>query len=200
MLRQLARPEPNYNGVPLRTLVLQAAHDNAAHDNAESTTSRLRSLDTNAIPFLIEWIRYEPPSWRPYLTRAVNRTWRGPAGLRLGTWILSTRKWDLVIGSLAAFEALGTNAAPAIPALATLMNDRSAPITSCNAMAALRDMGPYCLPAFTELARAPHHPLRFDAMNNIRSILNNPRITVAPSLSNAIVQAVPELLTNAPSQ
>src|SRR5690349_13525763 len=95
ILKHLARHEPNYNGVPLRKLVLQAARD-----NSESTTSRLRSLDTNALPFLIEWIRYEPPSWRPYLARRVMRNWRGPAGVRLGTWLLSTRKWDLLLGSL----------------------------------------------------------------------------------------------------
>jgi hypothetical protein len=37
-------------------------------------------------------------------------------------------------------------------------------------------------------------------MKIVRFILNDPGITVAASLSNAIVHAVPELLTNAPPQ
>src|SRR5690242_6306928 len=116
LLRDFATSEPKYNGVPLHTLVLQVRLD------PQSTTSRLRSLPTNALPFLVEWICYEPSAWRAHLARSILRTWRGPAALRVGSWIISTRRHDLAVGSLTAFEALGTNAAPAIPALVRLVN------------------------------------------------------------------------------
>jgi hypothetical protein len=198
-LRGPSRPEPQYNGVPLSTLVLQGFRDKTVED--EVIESRLSSLDTNALPFLIDWIRFEPPAWRGRLAHFVLKTSRRHGGgSSLAKRIISTRRFDLAIGSLRAFHALGTNAAPAIPTLAAMMNDRSSPDAAFNALQALGYIGTNSLPPLLEAARDPQHLFLWEVTNIINDLLGVPETSATSGISNAATNAVPELLTNTPAK
>jgi hypothetical protein len=75
----------------------------------------VRHIGTNALPFLIGWIRYETPAWQvksmELLYRANTRLWAKLGGRNVRPAILGLR----------GFEILGPTASPAIPDLVRIM-------------------------------------------------------------------------------
>jgi hypothetical protein len=86
----------------------------------------VRRIGTNAFPYLLEGIRYERPQWVDKVTQHVMS--KNGSG-RVSSWM--ARWWFGVLskhdqGTLAAmgFQVLGADAAPAIPKLVGLLDDR----------------------------------------------------------------------------
>jgi hypothetical protein len=127
--------EPRYKG---RTLSywLERSGNNAVLDRPpdQEATTAIRTIGTNALPFLLRWIRYEPPFWseaaRKRLPETIKTNYLG---------------WTIMYGrgrTRAELAALGlcilhTNANSAIPELRRLVEDRTHPLTAAYAAAAL---------------------------------------------------------------
>src|SRR5438552_7930497 len=78
----------------------------------------LLQIGSNAIPYLVRWIQYEPPTWKRNLYALINHNLKCD---------IIDKKEALMLGAVDGFEILGPNAEGAIPELALLMNDPKAP-------------------------------------------------------------------------
>ncbi len=147
--------EPTYDGQPLSYWV-QRLHT----EQNEIAMDAVRHIGTNALPSLLEWIRYnpEPPAWRvkmvtalPWLPQRVQRFIRGR---------IDARSELLCNAAPYAFGALGTNAAAAIPELTALVLNTYKPARARNAAQALGSIGmTNALPALISVAN--HRPSCF---------------------------------------
>ncbi len=150
-----APPEPCYKDRQLSDWLAICRPGVGPWDTGGEAELAVRSIGTNALPFLLEWIRYElPPSRKALLQLA---TFRVPGKeLNEGKIVYgqsrilgkSTRLAELAgLG----FVILNTNAIPAIPELERLMKDNRKPAVGLRAVYALGDIGG---PAITALTNA----------------------------------------------
>ncbi len=111
--------EPSCHGILLSEwIAIYNQHDPGFRLEAKEALSE---IGTNALPYLIKWIGYEPPKWKTFLGRE-----RDP-GFDIGApkrWIprsLTDHPGRERAGeAMVAFEILGPSASPAIPHLLTL--------------------------------------------------------------------------------
>lgn len=96
----------------------------------------VRDIGTNAIPTLIEWLR-EPDTLAPPNVSADR---------------------SMLVG--AGFEILGTNAAPAVPELARILNESNSTRSAGLAIGALRRIGKEGLPPLRAALENPVFPYR----------------------------------------
>lgn len=119
------------------------APDTAAREDADRA---IRFIGTNALPYLVRWVSYEPTAWR------VNVIFDK---ISIPTWLKENPTFhDFLFHPIArgekaadAFRALGPVAAPAIPALVQLLHSTNAPYRKYPVMEALRNIGPEATPA-----------------------------------------------------
>jgi hypothetical protein len=119
------------------------------HPGLYEAKAAIRAIGTPALPYLIEWIRYEPPKlgsrflpWAPLSLRyKVDRTF------------FSQKRANRAEAALQALVVLGTNAAPAIPALAALAtkDKNSNNYKARRAAITMSRLGPEALPAMLNL-------------------------------------------------
>jgi hypothetical protein len=109
--------EPEYGGKKLSKWVRQYAIPNGYLRSPQGTIDApMREMGTNAIPFLLEWIAYEQPAWKPKLEHVANEHYKFP-GLR---WLAADSREQLANGACAGFSRMGPKAEAAIPALAIM--------------------------------------------------------------------------------
>ena len=120
--------EPRYQGHSLSywvTLYGDTAWDEGGDPKAREAISH---IGTNALPFLLNWIRYEQqPSWVrtasiSFFSRRVPKAITSEA---LVKWVCEDKEESRADGAAHAFYALGPQVQPALPELFRLMNDRS---------------------------------------------------------------------------
>src|SRR5882672_1047262 len=90
-------------------------------DEAEA----VHHIGTNALPWLLRWVRYEPPAWRIKVYSFMNMMPRA-----LQNDFLMNRdpfRYQQYNLALTGFSILGERASPAVPELARLVNDPTAP-------------------------------------------------------------------------
>ena len=135
----------------------------------------IKQIGTNAIPFLIEWMDYEPPRWK---LRLLMKTGKLPY------WIIKSRpvKWFFAAPGFArateaalSFRALGPTAAPAIPELEIRAQGNSQQTRSC-ALFALSNIGPTAAPAVARV---------------LTNLLSNPQSLTDPFVGHCIVTLGP---------
>lgn len=128
----LVRPrerEPEYNGATLSTWLSRCGSTNVTESLAAADA--IQQIGTNALPFLLSWIQYEP-GWRDWL------------GGKLLKWpVIGTRPnvqrlfWKMThyraASAVTAFKILGTEARPARTELQRLANNTKAPETAIRA-------------------------------------------------------------------
>jgi hypothetical protein len=102
--------EPSYAGRPLSYWLL-ATHTWREDEDAAARDA-IRRTGTNAIPFLLRWLQYERPPGANVLESLVTRL-----GLNPVIWLPCSRREELADQVVIGFDALGTEAAPAIPDL-----------------------------------------------------------------------------------
>jgi hypothetical protein len=107
----------------------------------EGAVDAIRHIGTNAVPYLIRWIAWEPRLWRIKLDQAIDKLLRRPAR----SWV-ADEKHLRGIHAAAAFQAVGAEAVVAIPALCRLMNDPNARLGAVRAATALGGIGKEGLP------------------------------------------------------
>jgi HEAT repeat protein len=131
--------EPRYGGRSLSDWVALGSDyrdpewpENAAVQNA------IREIGTNAIPFLVQWVRKEPSKWKQRIALiARSSPWK-----RDIYWRSEDESVLYANRATAAFKALGTNANGAIPDLWKLLNDPDLNDTRYRAASALALIGP----------------------------------------------------------
>jgi len=109
--------EPEYGGRKLSEWVLGLRADSA--DAREQSREAIRAIGTNAVPYLVKWVRYEMPLW--------PRTWHDSDVVRVRHFErfcnrFCKRNDSLQIGAIDAFRELGPKAAAAIGELSRLLN------------------------------------------------------------------------------
>jgi HEAT repeat protein len=98
----------------------------------------VRQMGTNALPYLLRWLRYESPAWKSNAIQVINRTFHAK---------LSDRKARRSNNAVTSLIALGTNAEGAVPSLTRLMNEAKTPTGSRRARNVLSSLTSYSLSA-----------------------------------------------------
>lgn len=81
----------------------------------------VRHIGTNALPYLLKRIRYERPEWMMKVARGADKI---PGPFRKWWWHGVVETHDYGSQARVGFEVLGADAAPAIPALVGMLDDR----------------------------------------------------------------------------
>jgi hypothetical protein len=140
--------EPEYNGKKLSEWL--RAYELPVNPVAsfEQWRAKWRAADeavqhigTNALPWLVRWIAYEPPKWKERIEGLVSKV---PAST-IPSWYY----WDDALTKDAehAFEVLGTNAAAAVPQLIQIVKQPRRELKQELAMTALSHVGKDGFPA-----------------------------------------------------
>jgi hypothetical protein len=140
--------EPEYNGAALSTWLARCGSTNQSESLA--AVAAIRHIGTNALPFLIRWIQYEP-GWKDSLGRKI-----------LGWPVLGSRRdvqkliWNMTqyraITAVNGFRILGSEANPALTELQRLADNPKAPDTAIRATQCLILMTQR-FPGFDDLIR-----------------------------------------------
>jgi hypothetical protein len=155
-------PEPSYGGLPLSAWVDRY---NAADEPAREAIS---SMGTNAIPFLLKWIRFEKTALR---LRAMDAL---PFSYRIQHMLL--RPYFRADKAAYAFEALGTSASNAVPVLILMLRNSSELETAWRASDALGCIGAPAVPALIEVIsedRTPEREAAVNAFGHMRNLGTN---------------------------
>jgi hypothetical protein len=199
--------EPEYHGRRLSEWLVWRTQ--ADFYKAETA---VRAIGTNAVPYLLKWIKYEIPPWRISLDKKVPAfVNRGP----IRGWIQGRASW-LAFYAPDGFRFLGTNAVSAIPELEVLMKDTTKPERSGRAIRALTSIGE---PAIPVLRAALADTNRTDGDRIIYAFwsiadlhgtntclpilveaLNHDDLDVRSEATNAVRGLAPQLLFNSPPQ
>ncbi len=143
--------EPSYAGKSLSAWVDTPIGVGLPTKPSSEAVSAIRAIGTNALPFLVEWIRYEP---------SVLRQKAEPHVRSLPSWLLHPPLiWRLLYrdayrahGAKDAFIALGPAAAPAVPQLHAIFLATTNSSVRGNVVFSLLGMGPEATPALTNIA------------------------------------------------
>jgi len=153
----------------------------------------IRAIGTNALPCLLEWIRYQPSKPKEFLYPLLGR-------LRIMSDPSKLRANRVAVG----FAMLGALASPAIPELKKIANAATDRKGSEPAIYALECIGSPALPALAEVIRSTNAAVRFEAVKAVcysRSAfgtnaypilidcLDDPDATIALEAALALVRA-----------
>jgi hypothetical protein len=202
--------EPEYEGRRLSEWLEPQPWIGVDSDYYKSQAA-IRSIGTNALPILLKWIDYEPPTWRMTLYRKLPKF----IGNRrpINSWLFgASRRVGFAIGG---FEALGTKAASATPVLEAMMKDTTKPTRARAAIYALGEIGEPAIPA---LKAAFADTNRLDRVDIVKAFtfmpitqmtnswlpfmleaLNDRDASVSGEAKYILNAWVPEILTNAPA-
>ena len=118
--------EPEYKGKKLIVWIglCRKGFYSRGPERAETrdAVEAVRQIGTNAIPFLVRWMDYDPPAWKLALVAAKRRL-PEPFGQSefIERWIVHKGQVD---DAMVGFSILGPDASGAVPELARLMASR----------------------------------------------------------------------------
>lgn len=137
---------PIYKG---RSLNYWLARTKGGTTNEQELYAAVDFIGTNALPFLVSWIRYERPEWRQALYEKAPQSFEE---LSIGS---AERRAD---ASVDALIHLGSNAAPAFQRLKMMARNQGAPETAQRAMSALASIGPDGIQELLTTAQDTNNP------------------------------------------
>lgn len=110
-------PEPNWKGRSLSSwlkLYQQRTTGELTVAQIDEAPAALKEIGTNALPWLLKWVQYEPPG---KFSRALQAAipWKTRQDLRLDNAL--NRSETRALAAVEGFEALGPQAKPAVPEL-----------------------------------------------------------------------------------
>ena len=117
--------EPEYGGKRLSEWVREYSEAldarPAASRQAEQAANAIRHIGSNAVPYLVEWSRYQRPAWRTALEQGLNRG----CGLLNSSWRIRVGREKRVKASdaITALIALDGETRQAFPELRKLLLD-----------------------------------------------------------------------------
>ncbi len=158
--------EPTYHGKTLSQWLAggeDVAFGLLANPNRPDTREAVLQIGTNALPSLLEWIRYNPPAWRQKLDSRLGGVWPWYAH-----WVMQAEgRRDLAVDG---FWVLGSRAAPAVPALARLLRNPDHKTLHEPALNALRLIGKDSLPILFPVLVDPNQGERYKIADAIAGI------------------------------
>src|SRR5436853_175531 len=128
--------EPEYGGRKLSEWVMAYSRSstlNPSRENHEAAEA-IRQIGSNALPYLLKWMRYEAPVWKTKVLDFAN------VALPVKWHVIDQREMRLY-ASIRAFRALGAAASDAIPTLNEMMIGRISIEDPCFAVEALGNLG-----------------------------------------------------------
>jgi hypothetical protein len=158
--------EPRYRGHSLShwlLLYIKPVDEENRSVAAQQSADAVRAIGTNALPCLLEWIRYEPSPVRGKIITLLGNL---PSALSQNPLVASLfpegphARFELAV---VAFDILGAQAAPAISELDRLMNTPGSPWTSRQAIRCLASIGPDAVPPISSVLANPNFPYRTTA-------------------------------------
>ncbi len=180
------QPEPSYQGRSLRTWLADFDKDLARNPRwglapfliqdvkrlDQKAVEAIRQIGTNALPFLLSWIRYEAPAWNTKLKGLLKK-----AGI---SWSPGLDKERRAARAQVAFEILGPRAKAAIPELTRVTDDSRPSIPARRAILALSCLGEAAVPPLVSLItnETRHHELRLRALESMAWMGTNARAAV----------------------
>jgi HEAT repeat protein len=167
-------PEPCYNNTRLSEW-LAVYHAPIAPGGAPSPAEiAVRSIGTNALPFLLEWIRYELPSSRQALLKLATWPVEGKpleeGKIVYGQSLIQGKALPRAERAICGFAILNANAVSAIPELETLMKNNKKPAAALRAIWALGEIGGPTFPALTNALADPNQPHRVEIIESIYAL------------------------------
>src|SRR5438105_4400865 len=111
----------------------------------EERDEALQQMGTNAVPFLVKWLEYEPPAWKIKAWEIAGQVLKKPLASTLKDR-QAKRRGNIV----SAFQALGPEGKGAIGKLGRVMNYSRNERHSIAAALALAAIGRDALPTLTE--------------------------------------------------
>jgi hypothetical protein len=168
------RALPSYNGRSLGTWVAMLENG----DDRAKAADAIAHIGTNATPYLLAWIQFEPEPgiFRSKLANPYNWYDAGRLGFRDRIlYTFRSRRERVAEEAAQALGILGARAAPAIPELTRLLNRRTTPITALRAGLALVEMGTNGLPPLLAAIDDPEHQNRFVAVLAIETMSGSRR-------------------------
>lgn len=152
--------EPSYDGLSLRQwLEILGDWRMNGTTNYYNARAAVRQIGTNAIPFLLEWIAYDPTIPGDWPRNA------GPYG--------DPRRYALARDAEYAFRVLGASAAPALPSLSNLVALSQQPGGASRAIEAMSDIGPAALPQLIAILTNGAPPNRRSAAGTVARLGTN---------------------------
>ena len=155
----------------------------AQRDGPKNAANAIAGLGTNALPWLIKWIRYKESPWR---TKVADLAEKIPLELvqdYAESHIRRPRAAARARGAAKSIGMLGERAARAVPELARLVNE-GAPDMAVVAAYALGPLGTNSLPVLLGVIRNREHPCRRDCII---------ALSFMPGVTNVSSEVVPVL-------
>ena len=179
LTRSRAPIEPEYQGCPLHHWVQTL---NTTNSGPESDAQKaIDHIGTNALPFLVNWIAYDPHPTKVGRFTA-NLLVAIPAARKLGPirrWVYPDQNQvALAESAKCSFRVLGPRAAPAVPALASLLGPSKDPGVAPCAVDALCCIGPAAMPALINALTNGNPDARFWSATAMTSMGTNARPAV----------------------
>ena len=156
----------------------------------EPIAASVKAIGTNALPWLITWLQYEPAPWQTNLEVKLRNA---PDALSdhavLTELTFNRRKLERSMDAVQGFEILGAQATAAAPQLTRLMNDDTQPDDLRRRAAdALGCLGVAGLPALTEAMTNSAPRLRLHAiraLSRVRELGANAEAVIPPLILRA---------------
>ena len=196
--------EPEYKGRKLSEWLMTPVDD--SERIASEAKEAIRHMGTNALPWLVKWIRYEPASWRRKLSITKLPAWLRSS--RVMVWLVNDAAIFRKENAINCIRYLGADAAPAIPILVRCLRDSNRMITyaAAEALGVLAIEPYFALPALTNALEAPNTRLRRtaaraigqfgdlarSALPSLLKAINDSDLRVREEAANAIAQIAPD--------
>jgi len=167
-----AEPEPQYQGKRLSSWLLDNGPFPSGHQ--EGAGEAIVQMGTNALPFLLKWLSYQPPAWRDKAANAYDKVPLPVRSQAIRDWVAAGRAQQLSESSLWAFQLLGAKAAPAVPELTRMLEDPKKSPLAGRVMYCLGGIGEparSALPVIQSFVHSANPSLARDAVITIRRII-----------------------------
>ena len=164
--------EPFYRGHSLSEWV--ASYDD---DSNAVAAEAIRHIGTNAIPWLLQWIRYEPANNRQERFYWINKAtgWLHDTLKARGDWSIYDGDRQRAPAVPQAFAVLGPLASLAVPGLTRLLNEPDHLWTSSRAARALAYLGEPGRPSLVAALNGTNADVRAITLENIPHLGTNAR-------------------------
>jgi hypothetical protein len=163
--------EPTYGGHPLSYWIRRYNDPTSDRVHAEEA---IQHIGTNAIPYLLRWMEYQPSGWRVWLANLYDPEF-GRGWTWIPRWAVRNDAASRAGEAMVAFHALGPTASAAVPQLGRLARD---PKQHGSGTIALAGIGP---PAIGELVAilsdttiSPN--IRFEATRELNELVYGPAV------------------------
>jgi len=171
-------PEPSHGGRKLSEWLDFAPRPYIpSNPDVIQAAKAIHNMGTNAVPWLVKWIRYEPPAWKVAAYQLIGRmVKKSPADL-----LRDDRQTLRGTACVFGFSAIGSEAKTAISDLGQIMNDPKRGQSAINAALTLRALGTEAIPTFLSGATSKNRVVRFIVSDHCRVL----RYDTDPEVSSA---------------